>query len=158
MPHIVLCSRYWRFAGDELPVSGVCSIIGRLILITCVAVVYNVTANDARSCHSGLNAYLIASLVVFCGSILLEILIVRAGLQGTMVEMVKRRDELEKLLICHYAFSVVQFALTFWGCFLVAHTWNIPCASDVLEDSLTDKALLAVVVTFQIFDILSQFF
>jgi len=134
MPHIILCSRYWRFAGDELPVSGVCAIAGRVVVVTCLSLIYAMSQNDARSCHNGLSAYLISSLVLFCGSIFVEMLIVNAGMQGTMVEMSSRQRGLERLMIVHYAFSIIQLALTVWGFLLFGHNWNVPCATAVINN------------------------
>lgn len=138
--------------------SGVCAISGRILVVLCLALIYGLSDSNARPCHTGLSAYLISSLAIFSASIVVEIFIVNAGMQGTMVEMSSRQPALERLLFLHYAFGIMQLALTIWGFMLFGHDWSVPCATAVIDNSFFDKTLLVVVLVFQLLDIGSQFF
>ena len=83
-------------------------------MVLLVLVFTNVT-KKLRSAKEGIDAYMEASLVVFVCSIFCEILVVKAGSVGTMIELEKRNDKLELYLSVHYALTLLQLGLCFWG-------------------------------------------
>jgi sn1-specific diacylglycerol lipase len=158
MPHIILCNRYWRVSGDELPISAVCAIIGRITALTIFSLLFSMTDEQDRGCHHNFTIYVCISITVFALSILVEGAIIYAGLQGTMVEMSKRRKELEIALSLHYVFAVFQLILGVWGIMLINDSLNILCTEDILKSGSTDAALLTIVAILQLIDVTSQFF
>jgi len=81
MPHLIMCNRYWRVSGDELPVTAVCAIAGRIVALAFFTALFSLTNNDTRFCHSGFITFVTASITAFALSILVECTIIYAGLQ-----------------------------------------------------------------------------
>eukprot|EP00605_Chrysophyceae_sp_TOSAG23-4_P002276 GSChrysophyteH1.ASY1.ANO1.2521.1 assembled CDS len=158
MPHLVLCNRYWRISGDELPITAVCAIGGRLVALCIFIALLNLADEDSKSCHDNFTIYVGISVAVFALSILVECGIIYAGLKGTMVEMSLRHRELELALSLHYVFAAVQALLAIWGILLISDSLNLPCTNELLESNSHEVVLLTVVCVMQTVDVTSQFF
>lgn len=158
MPHIILCDRYWRVSGDELPITAICAILGRLVALIIFSVLFHAVHEDVQHCHGGggFSTYIIIAIVSFSISILIELSVAFAGLQGTMVEMSVRRKGLERALSAHYAFAIVQLFLAMWGMLLIKNSLS-PCGSEIIQNSHVDTVLLTIVVIMQLIDVISQF-
>ena len=109
-------------------------------------------------CHSGLSAYTILSILVITLSIVTEFSIIYFGLQGTMVEISKRRSYLEYVLSFHSVVALSTFVLGVWGSSILSSSYYVPCASIVVDKIHGGYVLLFLVDLSQYIDSLSQFF
>lgn len=152
MPHLVLCNRFWRLGGDELPIPAVCAIFGRVFWIVLLSILFMNTNTDNIDCHTSLDAYLGLSASVFLCSIMCEMLIAYSGMQGTIVETEKRNRPLEYYLFIHYLLAIVEVCCAIWGALIVSHVYRLPCSTDAVSRSQLDVLILTLVVVSQFVD------
>ncbi len=158
MPHLVICNRYWRLAGDELPIPAFCAVVGRVIQLTVASLLLKLSEGDMLYCHSDLTVYVVISILMILISIGMELLIIYSGLQGTIVEISKRRTNLEYFLTGHSLIAFMGVGLAIWGTFILSKFYHVPCASAVVDHNYTGYVLLFLVALSQYIDSLSQFF
>ncbi len=158
MPHLVMCGRYWRIGGDELPLPASFAIFWRIVWVVVLMVIASKISYESTRCHEGIDAYLYLSGIIFIFSIIVEILIAWSGTHGNMIEVERRAGSLQKFLIGHYALVSVQLIIILWGIAILSNAYNMPCASDVVTQSNTDVILLTLVVISQSIDVGLMFF
>ena len=158
MPHLVMCKRLLAYRRGRASLPASLSIFWRMVWMLLLAFVF-ASVNDAGSrCHDGIDAYLGTSLALFLLSIMCEVLIVGAGSEGTMIELEKRNDQLELYLSAHYVLSFIQLCICFWGMALLNRVYDIPCASEVVNQSNADVIIITLVVITQFIDVTLMFF
>ena len=127
MPHLVMCGRYWRIGGDELPLPASFAIFGRIVWVVILIIIASKISYESTRCHEGIDAYLYLSAVIFFLSIIVEILIAWSGTLGNMIEVEVRAGRLQKFLIGHYALVSLQLIVILWGIAILSNTYNMPC-------------------------------
>ena len=158
MPHLVMCGRYWRIGGDELPLPASFAIFWRIVWVVILVIIASKINYESTRCHDMIDAYLCVSGGIFFLSIILEILIAWSGTIGNMIEVEMRAGRLQKFLLGHYALVSLQCIVILWGIALLNDTYNMPCASNIVTESNTDVILLTLVVISQAIDVGLMFF
>ena len=126
-------------------------------MVLLVLVFTNVT-KETTQCHDGVDAYMGTSLAIFIVSILCEILVMKAGSVGTMIELDKRNDQLELYLSAHYVLSFLQIGLCLWGIAILNRVFEVPCATEVVNNNNADVIIITLVVITQLIDVMLMFF
>lgn len=152
MPHLVMCGRYWRIGGDELPLPASFAIFGRIVWVVILIIIASKISYESTRCHEGIDAYLYLSAVIFFLSIIVEILIAWSGTLGNMIEVEVRAGRLQKFLMGHYALVSLQLIVILWGIAILSNTYNMPCTSGIITQNNTDVILLTLVVISQSID------
>ena len=96
-------------------------------------------------------SYFAFSIFLNVVSILCEAMIVNISLKGTMVNEAAR-EGLTPYLAVHLILGISQFACSIFGLCIFAQSTEIPCYSEVIDETVI-SALLLVTVTTQVFDI-----
>ena len=152
MPHLRYNGRLWKVGGDELsPVSLVTSTLRSFWSAALVATLI-LSFNRLSECSEGwiIIFYLLASLIVFVITIVIEICILRVSLRGSMVD-VAARSGLGYYLSWHVALGAIQLVLAIVG-FFITQTAEFPCSSEFYAKA--DLLLMSIVVISQLIDVL----
>ena len=118
MPHLRYNGRLWKVGGDELsPVSVVASSLRLLWSAFLIAILF-LSFDRLAECSAGwiIIFYILASLVVFLVTIVVEICILRISLRGSMVDT-PSRSGLGYYLSWHIALGLLQLLLAIVGSF-----------------------------------------
>ena len=152
MPHLRYNGRLWKVGGDELsPVSVVASSLRLLWSAFLIAILF-LSFDRLAECSAGwiIIFYILASLVVFLVTIVVEICILRISLRGSMVDT-PSRSGLGYYLSWHIALGLLQLLLAIVG-FCVIQLTEFPCSSEF--HTKADILFLSVVVISQLIDVL----
>ena len=98
---------------------------------------------------AALTAYLSVTIFLFSVSILLELMLIYASRQGSIVQ-VEKRSSVVLLLCAHLLVSVCEMACCIFGCVVLWNRATVSCASDVVYEREKTIALLTIVVVSQL--------
>jgi sn1-specific diacylglycerol lipase len=153
MPHLRYCGRVFHVAGDELALPAICSISGRIFWLVLVCVAYGISFDNLSNCYANgwlLQWYLVGSICLFVLSILVELLLIRTSMKGSMVISQERQD-LGDYLSYKLILNIAQILLAIVGIVSLALRSVVNCDSTVFQNNLV-LAFVVIVVISQLLD------
>ena len=158
MPHLVMCGRYWRIGGDELPLPASFAIFWRIVWVVILVIIASKINYESTRCHDMIDAYLCVSGGIFFLSIILEILIAWSGTIGNMIEVEMRAGRLPKVSTRALRSGVTSMHRYFVGHSPFERHIQYAMRFEYSHRSNTDVILLTLVVISQAIDVGLMFF
>lgn len=148
MPHLVYCNYVWRISSDDFVLPSFCAILLRvlwtLLLVANLIVVFNLV----KECSEGwiYILYLFGSIACNILAIISDICLLYHSLQGSMIEINKRKY-VNIFLTCKLILGIITFLLLLFGLILLTDINGIPCDRQIEYSGNVYILILAVVVS-----------
>ena len=158
MPHLHIFNRYWRVGSDDLVIPSIFSICFRVIMFVLILLCSIGMMSRLASCKIGwfVIVFLAASLIFFLVGILVDVMFIYNGLQGTIVET-EKRQYINLIIIYRIILFITQFCLLIYGVLVLVIGFNISCINDGHETLFSGyERNITIVVIIQYID--SMFF
>lgn len=149
MPHLRFNGRVFHVAGDELAVPAVCSISGRIFWLVLICVAYGISFENLSNCYDNgwlVQWYLLGSIGLFVLSVIVEVMLIRASMKGSMV-LSQERQELGDFLTYKLILSIAQILCACLGVITLIVRKIVSCDSTVFQNNLVLAFVLIVIIS-----------
>lgn len=153
MPRLFVCGKGLHIAGDEIQIPMLFAFWSRTLWTTILIVILYLDFPDFSRCINGivLLVYLILSISNLGIAMILDILLLSASLQGTMIQMYKRRH-IPFLFMIRMVTSFFEVFLPILGIIGLTMNDEVPCHAKIPRSSV-NKFIFGVIVISQVVDI-----
>ena len=151
MPHLELCSRYWRISLDDFPIPAALGLVVRTVQLVLLVIVLEYVIEEAKmreDCmYDGILAYLSISVLTSVLLIGVGMATIYLGLKGTMAES-NRRESVKACLIIFGILFFCEFSCAVLGIVAVYnHLYNNTCeGNDLIDGDMVTIVSCAVIM------------
>ncbi|XP_004346297.1 hypothetical protein CAOG_05624 [Capsaspora owczarzaki ATCC 30864] len=145
MPALVFLGRRWQVGSDDFVLPDLVTVALRSLWIAGLAVIYTHASSRYGECDGFdvLQAYLLAGLGLYGVVVILELVIVRTSLQGSILNS-RARKAIPSLLLARLALSVLELAFAGWGVDEIFFQDRLSCEEDL--DNVVTDVLHAIII------------
>jgi hypothetical protein len=153
MPHLYFHKQYWRISNDDLFIPLSCTILGRIFWTALLALYFVINLPGFTPCLEGifLLVYLLISVFFLILIILMDFIIMRTSLQGSIIET-EKRSNINKQLYIRLVITYLQALSAFYGIFAISYAPVIPCDGSS-ETTAFNHFLFGIIIALQYLDI-----